>query len=329
MKKLTIIIPVAVVLLIACLGFLTMREYQKKAGIPNVPDSSASEIQSSAPAVEESSIFVPEEESSKETAESSHEEISSEPEESSEEIHESSSESSAESSDPADHEHEFEESVIEPTCETPGYKVYTCKICGFKHKDETEIPALGHDYVEYRTEVTCTEDGYSLYVCSRCQDQYTEGYEAALGHNYVLAERVNPSCENDGYILYRCSRCGSTYTETLPATGHNWTTETVTASHSSAGYVLHTCLNCGSQYKTDEVPQIEHSYQLTASAEPTCDTDGYKTYTCSCGDSYTETIPATGHDWIEVSYVKNPDGTTTHYYSCSKCGADDKKQTPN
>lgn len=39
----------------------------------------------------------------------------------------------------------------------------------------------------------------------------------------------------------------------------------------------------------------EHSYVETITKEPTCTEAGEKTYTCDCGDSYTEEIPAKGH----------------------------------
>ncbi len=38
-----------------------------------------------------------------------------------------------------------------------------------------------------------------------------------------------------------------------------------------------------------------HSYTSSITKKATCTTDGIKTFTCSCGDSYTETIKATGH----------------------------------
>ena len=48
---------------------------------------------------------------------------------------------------------------------------------------------------------------------------------------------------------------------------------------------------------------------------------GVRTYTCSCGDSYTENIPATGHSY--VSKVTKAATTTEEgimTYTCSKCG---------
>ncbi|MBQ6890047.1 MAG: hypothetical protein IJN53_03405, partial [Oscillospiraceae bacterium] len=52
-----------------------------------------------------------------------------------------------------------------------------------------------------------------------------------------------------------------------------------------------------------------HSYTASVTTAATCTADGVKTFTCSCGSSYTAAIPATGHSYV--------DGV------CSVCGASD------
>ena len=49
--------------------------------------------------------------------------------------------------------------------------------------------------------------------------------------------------------------------------------------------------------KPVDKPSHKHSYSASVTAQPTCTSNGTKTYTCSCGDSYTESIPAYGHAW--------------------------------
>lgn len=51
------------------------------------------------------------------------------------------------------------------------------------------------------------------------------------------------------------------------------------------------------EQKTASKPAHTHSYTSSVTANPTCTNNGTKTFTCSCGDSYTENIPATGHQW--------------------------------
>ena len=43
----------------------------------------------------------------------------------------------------------------------------------------------------------------------------------------------------------------------------------------------------------------KHSYTSTVTKQSTCRETGVRTYTCSCGSSYTETIPVTDHHYVE------------------------------
>ena len=52
-----------------------------------------------------------------------------------------------------------------------------------------------------------------------------------------------------------------------------------------------------------------HNYTEEITTAASCEADGLKTFTCECGDSYTEAIPATGHSY--KSYVYNEDATYT------------------
>ena len=65
----------------------------------------------------------------------------------------------------------------------------------------------------------------------------------------------------------------------------------------------------------------EHSYTEEITTEPTCTAEGVKTYTCSCNDSYTETIPATGHSYDAGLVTTQPscvaEGEKT--YTCTVC----------
>lgn len=67
------------------------------------------------------------------------------------------------------------------------------------------------------------------------------------------------------------------------------------------------CGNANSQNveETQKESQIEtehtHTYAEEITTEATCEADGVKTFTCECGDSYTEAIIATGHNYEEVA----------------------------
>ena len=58
-----------------------------------------------------------------------------------------------------------------------------------------------------------------------------------------------------------------------------------------------------------------HSYTGEVTTAANCTTAGVKTFTCQCGDAYTEEIPATGHTYVEGV--------------CSVCGAADPAYSPD
>lgn len=72
-----------------------------------------------------------------------------------------------------------------------------------------------------------------------------------------------------------------------------------------------------------------HEYSEKVTKYPTCTASGIKTYTCyMCSNSYTDTIPATGHkyslDWtVDVQPTCKSEGSKSHH--CTVCGA--KKDT--
>ena len=63
-----------------------------------------------------------------------------------------------------------------------------------------------------------------------------------------------------------------------------------------------------------------HNYTVSSVVDATCTEAGVTTYTCACGDSYTEAIEALGHKYEAV--VTAPTCTTAGYttYTCANCG---------
>ena len=68
-----------------------------------------------------------------------------------------------------------------------------------------------------------------------------------------------------------------------------------------------------------------HSYKETVVKEAGCEESGLIRYTCTCGDSYEETVPALGHDLVKIAVFPASayiDGYTL--YKCSRCGIMEK-----
>lgn len=109
-------------------------------------------------------------------------------------------------------------------------------------------------------------------------------------------------------------------TATFVTDAHNWSEYVLQADEK---YVS-TCSICGAKrYKTVHT----HDYVVDSKTDATCTDAGLITYKCSkCGDSYTETIDALGHDPDEPVKVITQEPTCTDYgyYDrvtyCKRCG---------
>ena len=95
-------------------------------------------------------------------------------------------------------------------------------------------------------------------------------------------------------------------------------TERVEPTCTEDGSVTYTC-ECGETY-TEVLPATGHSY-TTVVTDPTCTEQGYTTYTCACGDSYVaDYVDALGHNHVETERVEatcTENGSIT--YTC-ECG---------
>lgn len=155
-------------------------------------------------------------------------------------------------------------------------------------------------------------------------------------HSYTVASIVEPTCTTAGTTTYSCT-CGDTYTETIPATNHpNATTDpgkvpTTTEPGYTAGKY---CPDCKIWIEGHtEIPKLEehkHSYAPTTTQEATCWREGVKTYTCSCGDTYTETIAKTEHVFRYVDVKKKATCTEPglEWTFCDVCELEVEREIP-
>lgn len=79
---------------------------------------------------------------------------------------------------------------------------------------------------------------------------------------------------------------------------HNYVmTSETPATCTTEGSKTYTC-ECGESY-TEPMAALGHAYELTSQTSASCTEAGKIVYTCSrCSDSYTETIPAAGHKYV-------------------------------
>jgi len=74
----------------------------------------------------------------------------------------------------------------------------------------------------------------------------------------------------------------------------------------------------------------EHSYELAETVEASCTEDGANIFKCSCGDSYSELIPAKGHAWGEWTVYTKPTATEKgeERRYCANCDAFESNEIP-
>ena len=213
--------------------------------------------------------------------------------------------------------------VSEPvTCLKNGIEIRKCRDCDY---EETRvIEATGHDFTESTVSPTCTSDGYTQHTCTKCGHNYREDFTPALGHSYEET-RVSATCTEAGYTIHTCVRenCDHSYIDSiLPALGHSYRKEVQAPTHDKMGYTTYTCTHegCGHSYVSDYTDALGHTYTQTVTKEATCTEEGVMTFTCDCGESYTQPIPKAEHQYHSV--VTEPDcthmGYTTH--TCTVCG---------
>ena len=192
---------------------------------------------------------------------------------------------------------EVKDVAVSATCESTGKTEGShCSVCGTVIKNQETIPAMGHtwDGGKITREATCTTDGQRTYTCASCKNTKTESI-SKTGHKEVKDVAVSATCENTGKTEgSHCSICGTVIKkqETIPATGHTWDSGKVTK-------------------------------------QPTCTTDGQKTYTCTtCKKTKTENISKTGHKEVKDAAVSATCENTgkTEGSHCSVCNTVIKKQ---
>ncbi len=174
------------------------------------------------------------------------------------------------------HTHTYtEEKVVDfpSSCSLDGTTSYHCTVCGIK-KDTEPLPSSPESHL-YRqsasAKATCTADGYIEYVCQISFNLNDKGYTTPV----------------------------HTYREVLPMIGHAYEVVSDTsAGHGTNGEHTEVCRNCGDTITTVSEGDPHH-YTIVEDIPADCTTDGRITYVCGdCGASYTEEIPAAGHQSI-------------------------------
>jgi hypothetical protein len=228
--------------------------------------------------------------------------------------------------------------VEESTCTTSGVTLHYCPNCDYAYMTDIK-PALGHDWEELEyVKPTCEAQGYKRRRCRTCGAISGTNYTDALGHKYRTTI-IKPTCSTAGWTEFTCTVCGDWYRDFyLPAFDHmpgEW--ETVkNPTHLTPGLRQQRCVLCGEIVKEETIPALGcsagHTYKATSTTPPTCEADGYTTYTCElCGNTYIgDFVPSLGHDTNGWEVVKEPTCITEGLKRtvCQTCGLVEEQTMP-
>ena len=138
------------------------------------------------------------------------------------------------------------------------------------------------------------------------------------------------SVQSTGSIIGNCPSCGKysfqgTYVEVAHSSrGHANYNECYLChyvqylgtytykSHGAGGYGSGTCPDCGS-----------HTWVLQSQQAATCTSNGYRSYSCACGQTKSETIYSSGHSYSYGSWEQYSSSQHRRTGSCRNCGATD------
>lgn len=181
---------------------------------------------------------------------------------------------------------------------------------------------------------------YAKYISSLVSQGYSKEDIRAYLHSHgdgsiatamkILPEAVaNGSLKNAGGAASTPAPSQETPAETpkeekpAPEHKHEYTANlTTNPTCTEEGVMTYTC-SCGDSY-TEAYPKLEHQYEGKVTREPNCAVEGEMTYTCTlCGDSYTEPIEVIAHTPGAAQTTVEPTCTKEgeKVVKCTVCGA--------
>ena len=139
--------------------------------------------------------------------------------------------------------------------------------------------------------ISVTSTGSIIGNCPSCGKYSFQGTYVEVAHSSRGHANYN-ECNSCHYVQYL-----GTYT---------------TKSHGSGAYGSGTCPECGS-----------HTWVLQSQQAATCTSNGYRSYSCACGQTKSETIYSSGHNYSYGSWEQYSASQHRRENYCRNCGATD------
>ena len=198
-----------------------------------------------------------------------------------------------------------------------GDTLYIAYIIGYP---EATVPFYTYDWAASNRSSRYFYDLYGVYQNADAATTAPSGIKKAPGI----------SVQSTGSIIGNCPSCGKysfqgTYVEVAHSSrGHANYNECYLChyvqylgtytykSHGSGAYGSGTCPDCGS-----------HTWVLQSQQAATCTSNGYRSYSCACGQTKSETIYSSGHSYSYGSWEQYSSSQHRRTGSCRNCGATD------
>ena len=196
-----------------------------------------------------------------------------------------------------------------------GDTLYIAYIIGYP---EATVPFYTYDWAASNRSSRYFYDLYGVYQNADAATTALNGIKKAPGI----------SVQSTGSIIGNCPSCGKysfqgTYVEVAHSSrGHANYNECYLChyvqylgtytykSHGAGGYGSGTCPDCGS-----------HTWILQNVQDATCTSNGYRSYSCACGQTKSETIYSSGHSYSYGSWEEYSSSQHRRESYCRNCGA--------
>ena len=198
-----------------------------------------------------------------------------------------------------------------------GDTLYIAYIIGYP---EATVPFYTYDWAASNRSSRYFYDLYGVYQNADAATTALNGIKKAPGI----------SVQSTGSIIGNCPSCGKysfqgTYVEVAHSSrGHANYNECYLChyvqylgtytykSHGAGGYGSGTCPDCGS-----------HTWVLQSQQAATCTSNGYRSYSCACGQTKSETIYSSGHSYSYGSWEQYSSSQHRREAYCRNCGDSD------
>ncbi len=198
-----------------------------------------------------------------------------------------------------------------------GDTLYIGYIIGYP---KSSVPFHSYDWAASNRSERYFYDLYGVYQNADAGAAATSGIKKSPGI----------SVQSTGSIIGNCPSCGKysfqgTYVEVAHSSrGHANYNECYAChyvqylgtytykSHGAGGYGSGTCPDCGS-----------HTWILQNVQDATCTSNGYRSYSCACGQTKSETIYSSGHSYSYGSWEEYSSSQHRREAYCRNCGDSD------